>query len=275
MVDAPTADRPGVLRSYRVVVGSRIRAQTSYRTSFTVDVLSSVLFAGVDLTEVYVIFHNIPTLGGLDLPAALLVFGLSMAGFSLANTVCGQLDTIPRYIRTGTLDVMLLRPQPLLAQLLTTDVSLRRLGTGAVGVAVLAVSLTSVPVHWTAARVLLLVTTPLSAAGVFVALFIAAGAVQFWLVDAAEVTNAFTYGSAYAAHYSSAVLPVPVRLTFAFIVPAAFTGYLPALALLGLPGPAWLPAWLGWCTPGMAVVALTVALLLWRRGVRHYSGAGG
>ena len=269
------ADRPGTLRSYRVVVASRIRAQLSYRTSFATDLVSSMLFAGVDLAEVYVIFHNVPTLGGLNLPAALLVFGIAICGFSLANTLCGQLDTIPRYLRTGTLDVMLLRPQPLLAQLVTADVSLRRLGAGAVGLVVLAAGLASAPIHWTAARVALLVSAPFSGAVIYGALFLAAGAVQFWLVDAAEVTNAFTYGTAYAAHYSSAVLPVPVRLTFAFLVPAAFTGYLPALVLLGLPGPAWLPAWLGWCAPGMAVVALGAALALWKLGIRHYSGAGG
>ena len=29
----------------------------------------------------------------------------------------------------------------------------------------------------------------------------------------------------------------------------AFTGFLPTLALLGIDGPGWLPAWLGWCGP--------------------------
>ena len=36
---------------------------------------------------------------------------------------------------------------------------------------------------------------------------------------------------------------------FGFFFPMAFTAYLPAVTLLGLPGPAWLPAWLGWCAP--------------------------
>jgi ABC-2 type transport system permease protein len=265
----------GALGAYRTVVGSRIRSQTAYRTSFAVDLAGSVMFALVDLTEVYVIFHNVPVLGGLDLQSALLVYGLAMMGFALGNTFCGQLDTMPQYIRSGALDVMLLRPQPLLAQIVTADVALRRLGACVVGLAVLISALLSAPIHWTAARLALLLVAPLSSAIIFSALFVAAGAVQFWLIDAAEVTSAFTYGSSYASLYSSAVLPLPIRLTFAFVVPAAFTGYLPALVLLGLPGPAWLPAWLGWFTPLIALAALTSALLLWRLGVRHYAGAGG
>jgi len=58
-------------------------------------------------------------------------------------------------------------------------------------------------------------------------------------------------------------------------VPAAFTAYLPALAILGLPGPPLLPAWLGWCVPVAAVAGWLAALGLWRLGLRRYTGAGG
>jgi ABC-2 type transport system permease protein len=66
-----------------------------------------------------------------------------------------------------------------------------------------------------------------------------------------------------------------VRVLFTFVVPATFVAYLPALTLLGLPGPPWTPAWLGWCTPAVAVATWAVALLVWRQGVRHYTGGGG
>lgn len=269
------ADRPSTIAAYRAVLGSRLRSQLVYRTSFALDLTGSAMIATTDFAEVYVVFHNIKVLGGLDLGGACLVFGLGTVGFALANAVCGQLDTMPELIRTGRIEALMLRPQPLLAQLITSDVTLKRIGGAVVGLIVLAYGLASADLHWTAARVALLLLTPVSGAGVFSALFVAAGAIQFWLIDAAEITNSFTYGSSYAARYSAAVLPVPVRLLFAFVMPAAFTAYLPTLVLLGRPGPAWLPAWLGWWTPLVAVAAWTAALLLWRRGVRHYTGAGG
>jgi ABC-2 type transport system permease protein len=67
---------------------------------------------------------------------------------------------------------------------------------------------------------------------------------------------------------------VPLRVLFAFVVPAAFVAYLPVLVLLDLPGPAGLPQWLGWCTRLAAVVIWAVALAGWRAGLRHYTGAG-
>jgi ABC-2 type transport system permease protein len=265
----------GALAAYRAVLGARLRSQLSYRTSFGLDVFGSVMVAVTDFTEVYVIFHNVPTLGGLDASAAFLVFGLGTLGFALAQALFGELDTMPTFIRTGTLEIMLLRPMPLLAQIVTGDVRLKRIGGAVVGVVILGTGLVLADVRWTPATIALLVLSPVSGAAVFGALFLGAGAVQFWLVDAGEVTNGFTYGSFYASRYSGGALPLPVRLFFAFVIPASFTAYLPALAILGLPGPPGLPAWLGWCTPLVGVLAWAVALLLWRQGVRRYTGAGG
>jgi ABC-2 type transport system permease protein len=264
-----------VYGAYRAILGARLRAQTSYRGSFAMQLLGNLAQGGLDFAEVYLIFHNIRMLGGLSLRASLLVFALANLAFALADATAGSLDEMPRLVRSGTLEVLLLRPLSLVGQLVTADLALRRLGRAVTAAGVLAVALGLAPIAWTPSRVLLLLVTPVAGAAVFVALFVVAGAVQFWLVDGAEVTNAFTYGGSYAASFSAAVLPLPLRTFFAFVVPTAFVGYLPTLALLGLPGPQWLPSWLGWSGPGVAVLALGVAALLWRSGVRHYTGAGG
>jgi ABC-2 type transport system permease protein len=262
-------------RAYRALLGSRIRSQTSYRTSFWLDVLASVMVGVVEFVEVYVVFHNVPVLGGLDFTAAMLVFGLANLGFALGDLFAGHLDEVPTLIRLGTLDVLLLRPLSVLGQLVTSDVQLRRLGRASISLVILGVALSRLDTDWTPARLALLIVTPFAGALVFAALFLAAGAVQFWLVDGGEFTYAFTFGSSYAASFSPAVLPLPVRVLFSFVVPAAFTAYLPTLAILGHPGPTLLPAWLGWWVPVVAAAAWLVALGLWRLGLRHYTGAGG
>lgn len=269
------AERPSAWSAYRAVLGARLRAQTAYRGSFAMEVAGNLANSGLEFAEIYVIFHNVRALGGLDLKASLLVFTLSRVGFSLADGLAGSMDEVPRLVRSGTLEVLMLRPLSLLGQIVTADLALRRFGRAVLSLGVLAVVLRIVPVPWTPARVALLVAAPVAGAALFTALFIVAGAVQFWLVDGAEATNAFTYGGSYAATYSAAVLPLPLRVFFSFVVPAAFVGYLPALALLDLPGPAGLPAWLGWWVPAAGTAALGLALLAWRAGVRRYTGAGG
>ena len=89
----------------------------------------------------YVIFHNVPVLGGLDFRAAALVYALAALSFSLGDLLTGDIDRIPVYVRSGNLDTLLVRPLPLLAQLVTGDVQLRRLGRVLVALGILAVQM--------------------------------------------------------------------------------------------------------------------------------------
>lgn len=262
-------------RPYRVLVGARVSAQRSYRTSFALDLAGSLLVGLVELAEVWVLYRAGHGIGGLDLAAVLLVFGLADVAFSTADLVAGHVDTLPRYLRAGTLDVFHLRPQPLLAQLVTSDISLRRLTRVAVGVAALVAGfalndLALTPAH--AALVLLALT---SGTLTFAATFVAAAGVQFFLVDAAEMTNAVVYGGRYAATQPASVWSRPLVALFGFAVPMAFTAYLPALTLLGVPAPWGLPAEVGWLAPLATAWTWAAALLSWRTGVRHYQGGGG
>ncbi|SEF16175.1 ABC transporter permease [Jiangella alba] len=261
-------------RPYRVLLGSRMRSQTAYRRSFVSDLLGSLSIGLMEFAEVYVLFANVDLLGELDFAAAALLFALANVGFSIADLLVGHVDNLPVYLREGTLDAYLLRPLPVLAQLITSDVSLRRLGRVAVSVLILVIALPLNDIDWTAAKVALLVLTPLTGAAVFAGLFVCASAIQFWLVEGSEFSNAFTYGGAYASSYPSSIFSLPMRLLFTFVVPAAFTAYLPVLALLDLPGPPGTPHWLGWCTPLAAVAVWAVALVGWRTGLRHYTGTG-
>jgi ABC-2 type transport system permease protein len=47
------------------------------------------------------------------------------------------------------------------------------------------------------------------------------------------------------------------------------------LLIMGLPGPRFLPAWLGWFAPVFAAWAWLLAWLAWRAGIRRFTGAGG
>ncbi|CCF62103.1 ABC transporter permease [Nocardia cyriacigeorgica] len=263
------------LTPYRAVLRSRLDAQRSYRLSFASDLFGSLLLGLAEFAEVWVIFGSGRVLGGLDLNGALLLFGLSNTGFALAQVLFGHLDQLPTLIRLGTLDIYHLRPQPLLLQLITGDIALRRFARAIVSVAVLIAGLTRNDIDWSLGAVLLLVTALISSIALFGGLFVCAAGCQFYLIDGSELTNSFTYGGVFAATQPASVFPVPLRLLFGFAIPVAFTAYLPTIALLGVPGPAFLPAWLAWLTPLAALWVWLIALGMWRLGTRHYQGGGG
>jgi ABC-2 type transport system permease protein len=263
------------LRPYRAVLASRARSQRAYRTSFALDLGSSSLVGIIELAEVWVLFSNVSALGGMHFNQILLVFGMADLAFSLADLSFGHLDTLPDFLRAGTLDAFYLRPQPILLQLITSDISLRRLARAAVGAAAMGIGLATAGVPWDARTVALLPLGLASGYATFAALFVWAAGLQFFLLDGSEMTNAFVYGGRYAATQPASVWSRPLKLVFGFFFPMAFTAYLPAVTILGLPGPDWLPAWLGWCAPVAAAWSWLMALLCWRWGLRHYQGGGG
>jgi len=263
------------LAAYRAVLGSRMQSQRSYRVSFGVDLASSLLVGVVELAEVWVLFRAVDRIGGLDLAQILLVFGLADLCFSLADLSFGHCDRMPSYVRTGTLDVLYLRPQPLLLQLVTSDISLRRLARATVGLTALVTGLVLTEVPWSAGAVLLLGIALVSGYVIFASSFISAAGLQFFVINGAEMTNAYVYGGRYAASQPASVWGRPLTVVFGFFFPMAFTAYLPVVTLLGLPGSEWLPPWLGWCAPVAAVWSVLFAGVCWRAGVRHYQGGGG
>ncbi|WP_332838763.1 ABC transporter permease [Nocardia bovistercoris] len=263
------------LTPYVAVLRSRMRAQRAYRLSFASEVFSAFLIGLVEFAEVWVIFHKVKVLGGLDLEGALLLFGLSNTTFALAQVVAGHLDTLPNMIRMGTLDAFHLRPQPLLLQLITSDISLRRFARAAVAIAVLGIGLARNDIAWSPATFALLTITLIGGIALFTGLFVAAAGLQFFLIDGAELTNSFTYGGSFAAMQPASVFPTPLKILFGLAIPVSFTAYLPTIALLGLPGPPLLPSWLAWLTPVATLWVWALALCLWRTGTRHYQGGGG
>ncbi len=122
---------------------------------------------------------------------------------------------------------------------------------------------------------LMLVLAIVSGCATFAGMFVWAGGAQFFLIEGAETTNAFVYGGRYAATQPASVWNRPLWAVFGFLFPMAFTGFLPALWLLGLEPPYGLPDWIGWCAPVAAVWTWLLALVSWRFGVRHYQGGGG
>jgi ABC-2 type transport system permease protein len=260
---------------YQVVLASRMRAQLSYPTGFLLDVLGSLLIGLTEFAEVWVIFHNVQVLGGLTFHAILVLFGLSNLAFSLADLIVGHLDTLPTYIRAGTLDAFYLRPLPVLTQLMTSELDLRRIARIVVSLVALGFGLELSQVALDPRNVTLIAISVVFGTAIFAGLFVCAASLQFFLINAPELTNSFTYGGSYAASQPASIFPGPLKLLFGYLVPVVFTAYLPTLALLDLPGPGGLPSWLAWLTPVAALWVWLMALTLWRSGTRHYQGGGG
>ena len=264
----------GELRAYAALFGGKLRSVASYRTSFAVELITNMGGTVLDVLTVFVLFGAASQLGGFTLPEVLMMTGLTAAGFVLADLTVGNIDQLKTYVRSGTLDAVLVRPLGVLPQLIVMDLPLRKLLRLLVGLATLAGAVALNDIDWTPARVLLLVMSPFAAAAFFGSIFVISASLAFWWVESGEVGSAFTYGGRDFTSYPVTIYGSWFRAVFAYALGFAFVSYQPALALLGRPDPMGLPAWAGWTAPLVALAAAGIATLVWRSGVRHYRSTG-
>lgn len=259
---------------YLALLRGQVRSQTSYRASFTIDLGTNLWATVSDVVTVFVLFRVTTDLAGFARREALVVVGLSACAFACADLAVGNIDQLRRYVRTGLLDALLVRPLGALPQLLAMDLPLRKLGRAAFGVVVLVVFLAAAGIEWTPQRLVLAVLAPAGGAVFFAAIFIAGATVAFWWIESGELANSFTYGGRETTTYPMTAYEGVFRRVFAFALGFGFVAYYPALALLGRDDPLGLPGWVGWVAPAVALPAAALAAVMWRIGVRHYRSTG-
>ena len=113
---------------YRMLVMMWIRSSLAYPASFALTLVSTMLITGTDFVAVVLMFSHIESFGGFSLGEMGLLYGTASMTLGLADLATGSIERIGQRIRTGELDVWLIRPVPAFIQAVADNFALRRLG---------------------------------------------------------------------------------------------------------------------------------------------------
>ncbi|MFG2308422.1 ABC transporter permease [Streptomyces sp. NPDC048566] len=262
------------LRSYRLITAMWMRSTMAYRASFAMTAFGNFVATALDFVAILLMFSQVDRIGGYGLPEVAFLYGVAGTAFGLADLALGSMDRLGRRVRDGTLDTLLVRPVPVLAQVAADRFALRRLGRVVQGLLVLGYALAVLDIRWTPLKLLLVPVMLLSGGAIFAAVFVAGAAFQFVARDASEVQNSFTYGGSTLLQYPPTVFAKEMVRGVTFVLPLAFVNWLPALYVLGRPYPLDLPAWVAFTPPLVAAGCCALAGIAWRAGLRAYRSTG-
>ncbi|MER5176915.1 ABC transporter permease [Streptomyces sp. NPDC002896] len=262
------------LRAYRMIAGMWIRSTMAYRASFAMTVVTDFAVTALDFAAILLMFSQVDVIGGYTLPEVALLYGTAGIALGLADLGFGSIEQLGQRVRDGTLDTLLVRPAPVLAQIAADRFALRRLGRLTQGLLVLGYALAVLDIAWTPLKVLMIPLMLLSGAAIFAAVFVAGAAFQFVAQDASQVQNSFTYGGNTLLRYPPTVFGKELVRGVTFVLPLAFVNWLPALYVLGRPYPLDLPQWLAFAPPLVAAACCAGAGAAWRAGLRSYRSTG-
>ena len=242
--------------------------ETAYRVNFFIQLFQSLLELGTALAGLAVIFSYTKSLGGWQPDEMLALVGVYfLVGGLISLVIQPGMAALIDSVRDGTLDFTLTKPED--AQLL---VSIQRVAVWSLldllmGAGVLVTAL-----------VRLGNAVGLGEAAAFIGMLLAGGVIvysfwlilaslSFWLVRVENLLEIFQ--SVYqAGRWPVSLFPNWLRFGLTFIVPVAFATTVPAEALTGRLDVSTLLGALG-----LALLLALLARLIWRLGLRRYSGA--
>lgn len=245
-----------------------VLTETAYRANFFIQLFQSLLELGTSLAGLAVIFTYTSTLGGWSPDEMLALVGIYfLMGGIISLVIQPGMSALIDSVRDGTLDFTLTKPED--AQLL---VSIQRISIWSLldilmGIGVLITAL-----------VLLKESVGFVAAVEFIGMLLAGGTIvySFWLILASlsfwfvRVENLLEiFQSVYqAGRWPVSLYPGWLRFGLTFIVPVAFAITVPVEALTGRLDILTLVGAIG-----LAILLFIIARVVWRTGLRRYSGA--
>jgi ABC-2 type transport system permease protein len=262
------------LRLYGRYVSTSLRAQMEYRASFLMQTAGQFLVTGLEFIAIWALFARFGALKGWALQEVAFFYGLISISWAIADALARGFDVFGNMVKYGEFDRILLRPRSTVLQLFGQELTLRRLGRFAQGVAVLAYAMHALDVSWSPDRIALLALTIASGVCLFVGLIVLEATSAFWTTESLEVWNAFTYGGVSMSQYPLAIYRPWFRRFFTFVIPLACINYFPGVAMLGRPDPLGTSTEFQWLAPLAGPVFLALCLQAWKVGVRHYQSTG-
>ncbi len=245
-----------------------IQMSLAYRADTVVNILLNLMWLGWELLGLSIIFNNTETLGGWGAGELIALLGV----FRLVNTLMAALiwpntEKFNQSIRDGSMDYTLL--QPVNSMFLTT---FSRITVWRIWDLVLAIILIVVGINMsgditTPLSTLTFILLAVSGAIVIYSLWIVLIALTFWFT---KFDNNVTILQALldAGRYPVTVYPVWLRIIVTFIIPIAVATTIPLQALRGDLEISRMLIFIG-----VGIVSFWIASLVWKAGLKRYSGA--
>jgi ABC-2 type transport system permease protein len=242
--------------------------ETAYRVNFFIQLFQSLLELGTALAGLAVIFSYTQSLGGWRPDEMLALVGVYfLVGGIISLVIQPGMTALIDSVRDGTLDFTLTKPED--SQLL---VSIQRVAIWSLldllmGAGVLVTALVRLREAVGLLEAAQFLGMLLAGAVIVYSFWLVLASLSFWFVRVENLLEIFQ--SMYqAGRWPVSLYPGWLRFALTFIVPVAFATTIPAEALTGRLGSTSL---LG--AVGLAILMFMIARLVWRLGLRRYSGA--
>jgi len=259
------------LRMYHLLVVASLRSRMQYKFNFWFSSFMAALINVVEFAMLAIILLKFGHIKGWSLAEAGYLYAILTLSKAIYRTVASDVHHLEKYLVSGDLDSLLLRPVPVLLGLMSFNVSFR-IGETIQGIAVLAVSMQALfaagQLSWTSIPLTFLVI--LSGSLLLFGIGPLTATVGFWLTRIEELQNITEDAARTAVQYPLSIYPKWMQGLLLTVIPVAFANYVPSLYILRGDGGLWLL----FSAFAAALLVFGAGLVMWRVGISRYQSTG-
>jgi ABC-2 type transport system permease protein len=222
-----------MLKMYWTIKAQYLKTAMEYRFNFWMMAASGFLMRGLLLGVAFVLYRNVPQIAGFTEGQVYLIMSFMFITEGMSNIFFDGIWYITRLVFNGELDVMLCRPVSPFFQVISHEVGLQGVGVLAIGFLSLFMALASLHLLTIPALLLCLLFIVCGTA-VRISSYLIGESFIFWLKSGGQMNIPYTlYSIGEYAKYPVSVYPVWMQAVLFGVIPYAFIGYVPCLALGG------------------------------------------
>lgn len=247
-----------------------IKSLMEYRVDFVFGLFGFILVQLAGVIFIKLVFNFIPTLSGWDINQILFIYGLAQIPRGIDHVFTDYLWIFSwKTIAKGEFDRYLLRPINPLFQVISESFQPDGIGEIVVGIALFIISSVNLGLIFSFDKIIELIVVIFFATLIYTAIKLATTSIAFW-VKFAQAHMFMAYQVSNFAKYPIGIYPGVIKVVLTFLIPFAFTGYYPGAYFLGK----------GSFTTGVlltvvvGIVAISIAYLIWLKGITVYESAG-
>ncbi len=256
------------IKLYFRFLAVHLKSAMAYKGSFLLTCLGTMLGTVNVFLGVVFLLDRFGAVGGYTLPQLSLCYAVILLATSLAECFGRGFDVFHRLLSDARFDRILVRPRPLVFQVLCQEMRPQMLSRVLQGIVMLIWSVRSGSVAWTPGKAVVLALMVLCGAAVFFGMFLVNACICFFTLEHVEVLNIFTDGPREYGKYPFGIYGKGVLWVLTVLVPLALVQHWPLQYLLDR-GPGWYGL-----LPLVSLLFLLPCGALWRFGVSRYRSTG-
>ena len=246
------------------------KVRLAYKADFIIAFFSSMAATVLGFGFILVLFTKIPTLQGWSFNEIMFLYGFSLIPLGFFNVISWNLyDFSELYIVEGKFDRVLLRPVSTLFQVIFEKFRLESLQEVATGTAVLVYCIRHMHLTIGIPDYFWFVAMIVCGSAIYLSVFLILTAISFWFEDRVGIVPP-VFNMLNFSRYPLTIYNVFIQFLLSWIIPFAFATFYPTTHFLGR------TAFTLYfhLVPPVAAGFMTLAILVWNRGVGNYSSTG-